>query len=432
MRFKWGYGKGFIDFQIDDERVLGVIESGKGKVLSDYRDAANRALDEPIKSYPLEKTVRRGDKIVVVVPDFHRAWCRCSDWIEFVIERILSAGVPKRDILIIIACGTHEKPSSEQKRIILGEKVLSEHQIEIHDCENRDNMVFLGTTRRGTPARINKKAIEADHLVLTGAVVPHVFAGFGGGRKAIVPGISAHDTIIANHKLCLGKNEGEGMSAYAKPGVLKNNPVSEDMMEIAKMVKPSFIFNVVLNETGGFLGFFAGEPEAAHQEACEFVRECFEVEIPSKAPVLIASRGGYPLDMTFYQVFQSNANAEKAVDSNGICILVGECGKGIGHHDYEKWFELGSAEAIERELRKEFTVPGFLVYRAAHMAKSLKRLIVVSSMNPDRLSKIGITGCSKMDEAMRIVDDEMPDEGIMLMPHATQTVPKLKKINGMV
>lgn len=211
----------------------------------------------------------------------------------------------------------------------------------------------------------------------------------------------------------------------ARPGVLAGNPVHEDMLEAARMAGPRFIVNFALSEDGAFLGVFAGDLVQAHEKGCDFVSRAFRVEIPSRGDIVVASRGGYPMDLTFYQAFQSNANARAALreDGEGVLIMVGECSEGLGPYEFQRWFDLGGEDAIEAELRRSFTVAGFVVFRAALLHRQAKKVMLVSRLDPEVVRRIGIIPHASIEDALREAMETVPDGKVLLMPHASQTIP---------
>jgi nickel-dependent lactate racemase len=427
MKTKWGFGKTEMEFEVPDHRYLGTVEGVAVEPLADLRGELERALENPIAARPLGELVRAGDRVAIVCPDFHRLWVRAGLWMPMIVSYLNRAGIRKRDIKVIIADGTHHAPDYSGLAQILGEGLAQEITVIKHDARDPSQLQYLGKTEFGTPLWVNRHALEADHLILTGGIVPHAFAGYGGGRKAILPGISGLKTILANHKRALSDDIGGGIHPYARPGSLENNPVHKDMLAAARMVDPRFIINFVLSEDGDFLGVFAGELEAAHLRGCEFVSGAFKVDIPEKADIVLASRGGYPMDLTFYQAFQASANAMSALRDNaaGVLIMVGECSEGLGPYEFQHWFALGGEEEIEKELRRDFTVAGFVVFRAALLHRMARKVILVSSLEPELVSRIGITPCATISQALKVASDLLPEGKLLLMPHASQTIPQL-------
>lgn len=427
MRFTWGFGKGTQEFEVPDQLLLGVVEGVAVDPLPDLGEALEEALSDPIGSPPLAELVRSGDRVAIACPDYHRLWVRSQVWLPMLVSALNRAGIPDRDITVIIANGTHGAPGYEGVREIVGDRLPRAVRVVNHNARDPSMLRYMGKTPMGTPLWVNRHALEADHLILTGAVVPHAFAGYGGGRKAVLPGLSGMATILANHRRALSENPGGGTHPMARPGVLAGNPVHEDMLAAARMVGPRFIVNFALSEEGDFLGVFAGELVRAHERGCEFVADAFRVEIPAKGDIVVASRGGFPMDLTFYQAFQSNANARAALreDGDGVLIMVGECSEGLGPYEFQRWFDLGGEEAIEEELRRNFTVAGFVVYRAALLHRQAKKVMLVSRLDPEVVRRIGIVPHHSVEDALREAMETVPGGRILLMPHASQTIPSL-------
>jgi lactate racemase len=425
MKVTWGFGKTQMDFEVPDQLYLGTVEGVAVEPLPDIKTSIEEALENPIASPPLAELVRGGDRVAIACPDHHRLWLRCRIWLPLLVRVLNRAGIYNRDITVIIANGTHSPPGYTGIREILGEDFPSDIKMVNHNARDQSQLRYVGKTPYGTPLWVNRHALEADRLILTGGIVPHTFAGYGGGRKAVIPGMSGMATVLANHRRALSDQPGGGVHPLARPGFLNDNPVHLDMLAAARMLDPRLIVNFVLSEEGEFLGVFAGDLEQAHAAGSAFVAEAFRVEIPAKADIVVASRGGYPMDLTFYQAFQTHANALTAMrdDGQGVLIMVGECTQGLGPYEFNRWFDLGGEEEIERELRRDFTVAGFVVYRAALLHRAARRVILVSSLDPRVVSRIGITPCSTISEAIDLALREIPDGRILLMPHASQTIP---------
>lgn len=425
MKFTWEFGRGTQDFEVPDHLYLGTVEGEAVEPVADLKEALREALAHPIGSPPLGELVRGGDRVAVACPDFHRLWVRARVWMPMLVSHLNRCGVRDRDITVIIANGTHAPPTYREMRMILGEDFPQGVRVVSHDARDEAALRYLGKTSGGTPVWVNHHALEADHVILTGAVVPHAFAGYGGGRKAVLPGMAGMKTILANHRRALSEVPGGGIHPKARPGVLSGNPVHEDMLEAARMLAPRFIVNFVLSEEGDFLGVFAGDLEKAHEEGCRFVSRAFRVEIPAKADIVVASRGGYPMDLTFYQAFQSNANARAALrdDGQGVIIMVGECSEGLGPYEFRRWFDMGGVEEMEKELRRAFTVAGFVVFRAALLSRQARKVMLVSGLDPEVVKRIGIIPHRSIEEALREAMETIPGGRVLLMPHASQTIP---------
>ncbi len=426
MKFKWGFGREEQEFEVPDHLWLGTLEVSPPPPLENLELEIGEALSNPLASPPLSELLVPGDRVLVIAPDHHRLWLQVHKWMPKIISELNRGGIADKDITILIATGTHHKPDYSQLRKLLGEVVLKRVKVVVHDPHDRAQLMYLGKSQAGTPIWLNRQVFIADKIILTGGIVSHAFAGYGGGRKSIVPGIAGMKTILANHRLALSKVPGGGIDERAQPGVISGNPVSEDMLDIASRVNPTFLVNFVVSESGEFLKVFAGHWISAHLEGCDYVSRTFKVPLEEKADIVLASRGGYPMDLTFYQAFQSNANAQAALRENGILIMVGKCSEGLGPYEFHRWFDLGSPETIEKKLRENFTVPGFVVYRAALLAEKVRRLMLVSGLEGDVVKRIGIVPHSTIGSALKEARSILPQGRILLMPHASQTIPYLE------
>jgi nickel-dependent lactate racemase len=425
MKFAWGYGKGTMAFEVPEGSYMGTLRSSPAQPIADLKGAVEDALENPIAWPPMREMFRTGERVAVLVPDWHRSWVRVATWLPMIIAGLNRAGIASRDIKVVIATGTHVPPTYDEIRCIIGDRLPGEVRVVAHNARDPRSCVYLGRSRAGTPIWLDHAVLGADALVLTGAVAPHTFAGYSGGRKAVVPGIAGLATVLANHSLALAA-EG-GVHSQARPGILEGNPVHEDMLDIAARLKPRFLVNFALNETGEFLGVFAGDFIEAHRRGCEFVSDRFRSEIPGKADIVIAGRGGHPMDLTVYQAFQSGANDVQAVKlPGGSLILVGACSDGLGPYEFARFFDHSSLEEIEAELHRNFTVPGFVVYRVALLARSVERLYLVSDLEPSIVEKIGIIPKPTIQAALDESLEMMPEGNVLLMPNASQTIPSLR------
>ncbi len=424
MRCEWGYGKGSTQFEVPDGNYAGTLQTSPAAPISDLKGAIDDALENPIAWPPLREMFHARERVAVLVPDWHRSWVRVAQWLPCLIAGLNRAGVDSRNIKVVIATGTHLPPTYNEMRSIVGDRLPHEVRVVAHNARDPRLCRYLGKSRAGTPIWLDREVLGADAVMLTGAVAPHTFAGYSGGRKAVVPGIAGLPTVLANHSLALGEG---GVHEFARPGILEGNPVHEDMLDIATRLKPRFLVNFALNETGEFLGVFAGDFIEAHRRGCEFVSEVFRAEMSGKADIVIAGRGGHPMDLTFYQAFQSGANAVQAVKvPGGSLILVGACSGGLGPYEFARFFQYSGPGEIEAELRRNFTVPGFVVYRVALLARNVGRLYLVSDMEPSIVEKVGIIPKPSIQAALDESLEMMPEGKVLLMPHASQTIPSLR------
>jgi nickel-dependent lactate racemase len=366
------YGKSDVCVRVPARNLLGSIEPNLISAAADAKAEIERALNEPIGSKRLSEIAQPEHKIAIVVDDFTRS-TPSHAMLPSVLAELNAAGVKDENVTVIFGSGTHRAVKPEEASRLLGEEVLNRVKTVSHDC-NAQDLVSVGKTKHGTHVRVNRIFAEADVKVLLGDVNLHYYAGYGGGRKSVMPAISCKDTISHNHAMLLHAN--------AHTGVLEGNPVHEDMTEAARLAKVDFILNVVTNSKGEIVKAFAGDLEQAFLEATKLVDEMYRVQVDRRADIVVVSPGGYPADINLYQAYKALDNALEAVKRGGTIIMVAECPEGHGNQVFYDWMtRLGDLKKVEREVKRHFELGG---HKAYYLLKALKnhKIILVSSL-PD-------------------------------------------------
>jgi nickel-dependent lactate racemase len=291
-------------------------------------------------------------------------------------------------------------------------------RVKMHntDCFDEGQFKFFGTTSRGTKVGFNTLVTEVDHIGCTGSIVHHFFAGYGGGRKAMLPGVAAYETIRHNHSMMLDPR--------AVIGRLDDNPVHLDQIEGVEMCRPSFLLNVVLDEEKRFLKVFAGDYIAAHKQACAFVDQVYGAEVKREADLVIASCGGYPKDINVYQLQKTMDNAWCAVRDGGVVIILGECCEGSGSTHYEQMMrECKTPDRIEAVLREKFEIGAHKAYAVTRLMRKAE-FILVSGMDPEFARMLLFTPARTVEQALALAHEKLgPTPTITLMPTGALTVP---------
>ena len=412
MRIDIGYGNGTQTLDIPDARVLDVLYPNRVENTLRGEAEAARALSCPIGSKRLRSIVKPGEKIAVVTSDITRPMPTYAVMPALLAE-LSAAGVRDQDITLVFALGSHRPMTEEEIRHLAGEEAFARIR-----CINGDpsDCVHLGTTRRDTPVDIVRTVAEADRRILLGNVEYHYFAGYSGGAKAIMPGVSTREAIQANHRMMI--EEG------AVVGNLDTNPLRQDLEEGASMCGVDFILNVVLDENKEIVHAAAGDMIAAHREACAFLDKMYRKMLPSRADIVIVSQGGAPKDLNLYQTQKALDNAKHAVKDGGIIILAGSCREGLGGSVFEEWLTGAKTpdELIER-IRREFRLGG---HKAAAIAMVLKRaeIFLMSDLDPGLVRNIFMTPYSTIQEAYEAAARKMgPDASVLVMPFGGSTLP---------
>jgi nickel-dependent lactate racemase len=414
QEFTLKYGSGKVKVSVPEEDVISVLSGRHMPPLSSPNETIRAALQEPIDSPPLSKIVKKGEKVALIVSDYTRA-TKADIFLPILVKHLNELGIPDKDIFIVFANGTHPLHTREKQEKIVGKEIASRIRMFDHDCRDEANLVDLGKTSRGTPVKFNKMVYEADRKILTGSITYHYFAGFGGGRKAVLPGIAGFETIQTNHRL--------SMRPESTTAALDDNPLSLDMEEAAKMINPDFILNTVLNEDKELCGIFAGDLIAAHRAGCRFINEYAMVKIDEKADLVIAAAGGGGMDVNYVQSHKGMENAHFALKEGGVMVLLAESSEGFPKEIYLDYINMGSAEKIHKALDKNFTIPGHTVF--ATFWKSEKyRIIWVSKLPKEVVEKMKITPAESFEEAYALARKWLGDKcRTYIMPVAYTTFP---------
>ncbi|UCF59125.1 MAG: nickel-dependent lactate racemase [Candidatus Bathyarchaeota archaeon] len=413
------YGKTEICARIPTRNFLGTIEPKEKSGVPDPRVEVERALREPIGTKQLNEIAKPGDKVAIVVDDATRV-TPTHLMVPPLLDELNKAGVKDEDITIIFGCGTHRAVTPDEMKKLVGEETLKRVRAVNHDCNAKDQ-VFLGKTSFGTKVYVNKVFADANVKILAGDVDLHYYAGYGGGRKSVLPAVSGAETIQHNHAMLLHPK--------SRTGVLEGNPVHEDMVEAAKLAKVDFILNIVTNSKLELVQAFAGDLELAFYEGVKLVDEMYKVPIDRRADIVVVSPGGHPLDINLYQAYKGVDNALEAVKRGGVIVLVAECPEGHGHDVFHEWMtRLKDLKAMEKEIKKRFRMGG---HKAYYLLKALQKVkIVFVSVMPDYYA----VNLFKLKTA-RVVNDALRDAfdiagknaKVWTMPFGNLTFPVVKK-----
>jgi len=407
--------------RIPAQNFLGSIEPKERHGVSDARAEIERAIRQPIGSKRLTEIAKPENKVAIVVDDVTRP-APSHLMVPAILDELSSAGVKDENVTVIFACGTHRPVTQEEAVRLLGESVVSRVKTVNHDHKAQD-LVHVGTTHKhGTKVYLNRVFMEADVRILTGDVCLHYYAGYGGGRKSILPGISGVETIKHNHTMLL--------DAHAKTGVLSENPVHEDMVEAAKMVRVDFVLNVVINSKREVVKAFAGDVDHVFSEGVNLVDEMYRVSVDRRADIVVVSPGGNPADLNLFQAYKAVDNALEVVKRGGVIVLVAELPDGHGNQEFYDWMlKFNDLKTVERELRRNFVVGGSKAY---YYLKALQKaqIILVSSM-PDYYA----TNVFRLKTA-RAVNDALnqafgttgKNAKVWTVPYGNYTLPEVRAV----
>lgn len=412
--FSLPYGSSKIKFKLYSKDIK-IIKPNKIK-FTHKKINLEDFLDNPIASPKLSELLNNKDKITIITNDITRPIPKVTI-IQELLKYLKNNGISYDNIKILLATGAHRKHTLEEKKFLLGEKVLEKVKVIDHDAYNEDMLAYIGKTSLGTELKVNEAILDS-FIITTGIIDLHWFAGYTGGAKSILPGISAYSSINKNHSMLT--------HPFSKAGVIDENPVRKDIDEAGKIAGLNFIINIVLNDKKEIAELFAGDYLKAHRKGTKLIDKIYKVNVEERFDIVIASPGGFPKDINLYQSQKGLEFASYIVKDGGIIILVAECRDEIGNNVFEEWIinSIGPNQIIERFNKEKFVIGGHKAYAFARIAEKSDILLVSSIPRKN----IGFIKCfSSIDDALKYAFEKIgKDASIAIMPYASSTLPVTK------
>ena len=349
MLLDLAFGKTGLSIDVPDEWEVDVIRPTHVPALPDPELALVRALETPINSLPLRELITPSNRVGIVFSDITRPAPS-----HLLIPAVLSqlGHVPAKNITLFDALGTHRPNTDAELRGMLGSNLVDKYDIVQNNAFDRSTQVFLGRTSLGHDIWLNRELAECDFVILTGFIEPHIFAGFSGGGKAIMPGMAGQETVLGNHDARMVAHPS------ATWGITQGNPIWGEIQEVAHKVEHLFLLNVALNKDKAIVGVFAGSLDEAHRAGCAFVKQIAMVPVPHPYDIVITSNSGHPLDLNLYQSVKGMSAAAQIVSPGGAIVIAADCWDGIPEHGLYG-FLLRQAESPQHAL-DTIHAPGFL------------------------------------------------------------------------
>lgn len=400
-------------FEFPDENLLSVLEPNEVKVSLTGEASVRNALENPIGTKGLNEIVKPGEKVVLITSDITRP-LPSYKILPILLDELESGGCKMEDITVVFALGSHRKQTEAEQRKLVGDEVFD--RVSCVDGDLTET-VHLGVTKGGTPVDIVRIVAEADRRIGIGNIEYHYFAGYSGGAKAIMPGVSTREAIQANHSRMVEPG--------ATTGSIDLNPVRQDIEEAVRDYCPlDCIVNVVLNERKEIIYTVFGDFIEAHRVGCGFLDQLYRKEIPERVDIVIVSQGGAPKDINLYQTQKALDNAKHAVKKGGIIILVGSCKEGMGESVFERWMtEAEQPEDLVVSICENFQLGG---HKAAAIALVMENadIYLVSEMEAEFVRSIFMTPFSDVKTALNQASEKMgPQASVLVMPYGGSTLP---------
>ena len=420
MQISIPYGRTHLTAELPDARVQAVLKSN----LESYVPAMGEtelveaALAAPIGSATLEELAAGKENIVLIASDHTRPVPS-----KVLVPPMLAAirrGNPDAKLTILIATGCHRGTTKAELVEKFGPEIVEKENIVIHDCADEAAMVTIGTLPSGGSLRINRIAAEADLLISEGFIEPHFFAGFSGGRKSVLPGVAAKETVFWNH------NAEFIASPFARTGILEGNPIHKDMIYAAKTAKLAFICNVVINAKHKVVGAFAGDCEQAHVAGTEFLKELCRCEkVP--ADIVITSNNGYPLDQNIYQAVKGMTAGEATCNEGGVIIMTAACNDGHGGQSFMETIarDCSAAEILAsiEATPKQNTLPD--QWESQILARILSKfhVVLISQADAGLVKSMKMHPAENLEQALEIAENLLGKApAITVIPEGISTI----------
>ena len=414
MDFEVRFGSTVQRFSLPEENLAGVLLPNPVEIKLRDDAAVEAALDAPVGALRLEELVKPGQKIAVITSDITRPM-PSKQVLPSVLRRLERAGIPKNDITVVFALGSHRRHTDEERVHLVGEDIVSEYRCV--DSSEGD-FVRLGVTEGGTPVDIAAPVANADFRIALGNIEYHYFAGYSGGAKAVMPGCSTYDAIQVNHRRMV--------ETAAHAGRLEGNPVRDDIEETMRYCPLHYIVNVVLDEHKKIISCFAGDWKEAHRAGCRFLDKLYKTRIAEPADIVVVSQGGAPKDLNLYQTQKALDNSKHAVRDGGVIILVGSCREGLGNKVFEEWMLTAkSPQDLVDRIQADFRLGG---HKAASIALVEQKadVYLVSEMDSEMVLNIFMTPFESVQAALDAAFAKLGTEAkVLVMPYGGSTLPVL-------
>jgi len=416
MKVTLPYGNEKLTLDLPDATKVDVLETeGTRQRLS--KKEVDKTLENPVGQKRLEELIDKGDEIVIIACDKARPTPN-ELLIDFVMSRLNQVPVPEKNIKIVFALGTHPKMNEKEMRTLIG-KYYDRFQVFQHEVDLIGHTTILGKTKHGTEVNVNNRVLEADIKIGLADIAPHPWAGYGGGAKIILPGVSHRRSINHNHQMLT-------VPKMKFLGITKGNPIREDMNEAAKKANLDYIVNAILGKNLEVLDLVAGDPIEAFDKGVEIARTVYERRILKEYDVVIAT--SFPMDLNFYQGSKGFDNARVAVRPGGKIILLAPCYEGVGREDFAYY------STLDQEELKEIIISGtardlievLVAYDDINRTREKADIHIVSKgLKRGTVESWHMTYHDSPKEAIRKVIE--PGDSLLVLPEGAFTLPVLKE-----
>ncbi|MDP2948838.1 MAG: nickel-dependent lactate racemase [Chloroflexota bacterium] len=424
MKVSLPYGRQPLEVDLPDQAHVLLPE--RLPALPDPLEAVRQALRQPIGSPPLAEQARPDDTVAIVFSDITRPVPN-HILLPAILAELAAAGVAKENIVLVNATGMHRPNTRDELIAMLGREVVEGYRIVQHEATNRSQQALFSRNERGGEIWLNADYLKASVKILTGFVEPHIFAGYSGGGKAVLPGIASAETILSNHS---GPMLAHPRAAWCQT---EGNPIFQEMRQVALATRPAFIVNVTLNERKETTAVFAGDLVQAHDAGIAFAERAYVRPVPRRYDIAVSTNMGYPADINLYQSIKGMSVAAQGVKEGGAVILAAECAEGMGQPHFA---EMVAWRQTPRELLVIVLAAGFaeLVQWAVQsqaMAQAKADVYLHSAMGREQTERAHLRYCPDVTKTVAALAEDFRrrnggrEPSILVLPFGQLTVPRV-------
>ncbi len=388
----------------------------------------------------------RNQLVLVLIPDHTR-----SLPLPFLFRSLVDILHDTKQLDFMVALGTHPPLSEESINKLVG--INAEERITIfkhvglfnHQWNAPSALTSLGMIEQDeikqlageswhsslpneVNIRINKAALEYDHILILGPTFPHEVVGFSGGAKYLFPGISGADMINATHWL------GALAGVVGTIGI-KETPVRTMIHAAAARLKTPVTLVALLVEGHELSGLFIGDYLSAWREAADLSaqRHIRWVNKPFQRVLSCAP--------SMYDELWTGAKAmyklEPAVAIGGEVVIYAPhldvVSRVHGKYIYEVGYHILPYFLNDWERFKN--IPLGVLAHSTHLRGSgiMENRIEKPNVKVTLASKISAEDCARLnlgyfDPSMINVDEwkDREDEGVLYVPKAGEILYRLR------
>ncbi len=382
--------------------------------VSDLKSSVRKALLNPISMPGLKEVIPSEGDVVLISEDQTRP-SPIGKVMEPLVELLGELGVKDERIQVVIGRGTHRETTPAEQEAKLGKNILNRLQVSVHDVDDSDNLVLMGMTTRKTPVWINRMVAEAGLSIGLGTINPHYFAGYGGGAKLILPGVSGRETIVHNHTMIADKN--------AVQGKMEGNPIWEDMLEAARIAKLGMKIDLLLNTRKEICNIFAGDVEQAQKAAVKALLDIYGLPVPRMADITLTA--GYPLETNLIQSGKAVLLANEVTKEGGAIVLLSALNDGAGPLLYETLKEKPDPETVVQWIAEGKASPtgGPISSMLRKLLQSKKLVVVSDGIAKEQIEDMDMMHAASIEEAIATLSRQYRNPDVIISPVGSSTFP---------